>query len=183
MTPRKSSKYSKLAPGVMDDDTVTHLGVKVDEDSVAQHICLHANTWQKGVALSCWLVDTFDIEIIQQQRLDTVVRGECVALPELHERVFLVQVVHRVWEFYRLCKVSEILLKQNQSFRSTGAKYTSDGLPQTVSLAIDALQNILNSCWPIAVLLEVVKPLWRLVVLPVIAQFILKKYISLKFSI
>ena len=78
----------------MDDDTVVHLGVEVDEDSVAKHVCLQLNAWQKGVALSCWWTNlTLKLSF---QTLDTVVWSECVAFPELHQGAFLVQVVHRV---------------------------------------------------------------------------------------
>ena len=94
MSSRKSSNYSNFTLGVVDYDTVVHLGVEVDEDSVAKHVGLQLNAWQKGVALSCcWTHLTLKLSF---QTLDTVVRGECVAFPELHERVFLIQVVRCV---------------------------------------------------------------------------------------
>ena len=51
--------------------------------------------------------------------------------------------------------------------------HTSDSLPQTECLVVDAIKNSLHGFWAIAVLLEVIKGSRRTVVFPVIAKCIL----------
>ena len=149
----------------MNDDSIAHLWVKMEEDPVLKHVRFQLDIWQKCVASSCWIQ-----LILKCNKKATIIRVQCVRFPGVHHWVFLIEVVHRVWNYRETIESkNKYLLDHN----------TSDSFPQTVCLVVDAVKDFHDSFRSIAVLLEMIKPLGRPVFFPVIAILVLEQHFCL----